>query len=196
MPTPRMLVLSAFCLTLVWFAGCTRRPAAPPPAPVPDRPVILQPGPPQPPIRTAPLLPAWVDKGSGAYQEGSNRFFYGVGMANAASGNRILIRTAADNLARHELGIVLRKYLAGLAGNRVDGDDDGGMEQLIQDGLRKAVVTDHWTDDRDGRMYALCRLDLKQFKESLAHSSAFDMSQRSALLEMADRQHARMAAAP
>jgi hypothetical protein len=83
--------------------------------------------------------------------------------------------------------------LSELSGRRGDADDVGSLEQLIQDGLRKAVVAEHWTDPRNGRMYALCRLELKQFKESFARSSGVDPALRGILLDNADRQHARMA---
>jgi hypothetical protein len=192
MPGARKTIIAACCLALLWLGGCAQRSKAPP-APEQSRPIILQPGQPQAPNRIGPVLPAWVMKGSGAYEEGTERFFYGVGSATTASGNRILARTAADNLARGELGKVLRRYLSVLADHRVD---DALLDQLLQEGLRKAVVTEHWIDPRDGGMYALCRLDLKQFKETLARNSALEMSIRNAWIGMADRQHARMADLP
>jgi hypothetical protein len=194
---PRTMIIAACCMSILWLGGCTRR-SAPPPAPQPGRPPVLQPGQ-ATPIKIGPLLPAWVGKGSGAYQEGSERYFFGVGSATTASGNRILARTAADNLARTELDKVLRRYLAALSHGRLDtagGMDEGSLEHFVTDVLRKAMVTEHWTDPRDGRMYALCRLDLPQFKEALTHSSALEAPLRNHWLNMADREHARMVGMP
>ncbi len=193
---PRTRVAAALlCWILIWFAGCVQRPAAPPPSPEPGPPVVLQPGQPQYPVRIAPVPPAWAVKGSGAYQEGADRLFHGVGMAAAGSGNRILVRTAADNLSRRELGKVLRDYVTELSSGQPEGGE-GRLEQLIQESLGKGVIVEHWTDPRDGSMYALCRLGLAQFKETLMRSGAFDTASRMTLLEKADRQHARMAGLP
>ena len=188
----RTMITALCCLSLLWLGGCARRSA---PAPSPDGRTVLEPAQPPVPLRITPQLPGWVEKGSGAYQDGSERFFYGVGSATTASGNRILTRTAADNLARVELGKVLRRFMNALAGDQMN-VEAGALEQVVQDGLANAVVTDHWSDPRDGRMYALCSIDLKKFKESVAFSRGLDMSLRSTLLDKADQQHAQMVRMP
>ena len=46
-----------------------------------------------------PAGPAWVNKGSGAFDVDKGKVFYGVGMASGIR-NRALLRQTADNRAR------------------------------------------------------------------------------------------------
>lgn len=194
-----MAATTILFLLLVSFYGCVHRTpvASPQPPAEPPAPLVIEP---QPVIKIDPQLPSWAAKGSGAYREGAERYFYGVGVAASGSGNRVLMRTAAANQARNELRNVLRRYLTALTGRPVSGTpgDDGQetLEPIVLESLNSATIVDHWTDPRDGRLYALCRLDLTHLKENLARTSLVDPSLRNAWLNSADRQHGRMAGPP
>ena len=146
--------------------------------------------------------PEWVRSGSGAAETEQGRVFNGVGVATDIQ-SRVLLRATADNLAREELARVLEHFVRVLAQNeRADhehrGADDSAVDvsfhSLIQTSLRNATIVNHWTDSRDGRMYALCRLNLMAFKEDLAHDRQLEMALRNAMLDRADRVHAQMTA--
>jgi hypothetical protein len=84
--------------------------------------------------------PAWVAKGSGAFDEAGGKAFYGVGAAEGIVSGASL-RTVADDRARLELVHLLKGIGA-------------------QSSAADAVIIDHWVNSKDGTTYALCRLSL------------------------------------
>lgn len=149
------------------------------------------------PLEETSFEPDWVRTGSGAAQTEQGRFFYGVGTA-AGLQSRILLRATADNLAREELAKVIDRFMRALTLDQRAGPDSPGgpvsFHTLIQNVLRDATIVDHWTDPRDGRLYALCRLDLDAIKENLARDRELEMALRNAMLSRADQVHAQMTA--
>lgn len=133
-----------------------------------------------PPVTKAP---AWVTQGSAAFNDSGNRVFYGVGSVTGVK-NKPLARTAAENRARAEIGKVfetytaslMRDYMASTAGGAVVAKDTAtSEEQHIEQTVKTfsavtlsgVMIADHWTDPADGTVYALARLDLSAFKNSL-----------------------------
>ncbi len=127
--------------------------------------------------------PAWVTQGSAAFNDSGNRVFYGVGSVTGVK-NKPLARTAAENRARAELGKVfetytaslMRDYMASTAGGAaITGDTAASEEQHIEQAVKTfsavtlsgVMIIDRWTDPADGTEYALAKLDLNSFKNSL-----------------------------
>ncbi|MCC7202383.1 MAG: LPP20 family lipoprotein [Nitrospirae bacterium] len=127
--------------------------------------------------------PAWVTQGSAAFNDSGNRVFYGVGSVTGVK-NKPLARTAAENRARAEIGKVfetytaslMRDYMASTAGGAVVAKDTAtSEEQHIEQTVKTfsavtlsgVMIADHWTDPADGTVYALARLDLSAFRNSL-----------------------------
>jgi len=127
--------------------------------------------------------PAWVTQGSAAFNDSGNRVFYGVGSVTGVK-NKPLARTAAENRARAEIGKVFETYTASLmrdymasttGGAAVTGDTATSEEQHVEQAVKTfsavtlsgVVIIDHWTDPADGTEYALAKLDINNFKNSL-----------------------------
>lgn len=128
-------------------------------------------------------VPAWVTKGSAAFNDSENRVFYGVGSVTGVK-NKPIARTAAENRARAEVGKVFETYTASLmrdymasttGGAAVTGDTATSEEQHIEQAVKTfsavtlsgVMIIDHWRDPADGTEYALAKLDLNNFKNSL-----------------------------
>ena len=58
----------------------------------------------------AEKAPDWVSKGSGAFKDGGQSVFYGVGIAQGIR-NRALSVTAADDRARAEVAKTMNSYV-------------------------------------------------------------------------------------
>ena len=147
------------------------------------------------PLPETSFEPDWVLAGSGAARTEQGRVFYGVGVASGLQ-SRLLLRATADNQAREELAKVIDRFIGALAFDQQGGSESPAgpvsFHSLIQTTLRDATVVDHWTDTRDGRLYALCRLGLTSVKEHLAHDRDLEMALRNAMLSRADQVHDQM----
>src|SRR3972149_5922456 len=134
-------------------------------------------------VPPAAMAPDWVMKGSAAFNEGGSRVFYGVGGVSGVK-NKPLARTAAENRARAEIGKVFETYTASLmrdymasttGGAAVTGDTATSEEQHVEQAVKTfsavtlsgVMIIDHWTDPADGTEYALAKLDINNFKNSL-----------------------------
>ena len=140
-----------------WIAGCSG-PAAPPP-------------------RVAPTIPydsgpKWVHKGSGAYEKGGKKLFFGVGVVQGIR-NEGLARQACDNRARGEIAKIFDLYVAAMmkdyqrsttAGdfkNSSEEQDVLSVQKTITEvNLRGVEIRDHWQNPRSGALYGLAVLDL------------------------------------
>lgn len=128
-------------------------------------------------------MPAWVIKGSGAFKDGGKQAFYGVGAVTGVR-NVALARTAAQNRARAEITKIFETYTASLmkdyaasttGGAAVNPESATFEEQHIEQAVKTfsaatlsgVDIIDHWKDPQDGTLYALARLDIENFKNSL-----------------------------
>jgi hypothetical protein len=132
-----------------------------------------------PPAQPASAEPEWVRKGAGAFLNKGDKAFYGIGSVSGVM-NKSLARTTADNRARAELAKVFETYSASLmrdyAASTTAGDfkktsEEQNIEQAVKTfsaaTLSGVVIIDHWTDPQDNTIYALAKLDLENFKETL-----------------------------
>jgi hypothetical protein len=131
------------------------------------------------PVAAAPIAaagPAWVNQGSGAFNDGN---FYGVGIASGIR-NRALAIDTADSRARAKIAEVFNTYIAKLSKDYMASTTAGDMkssseEQSVTASLKSftkmdlagAVPVDHWMDPADGTMFSLVKLDLTGVKASL-----------------------------
>jgi len=165
---------------ILFFMGC----AAPKPAP--------------------PAGPAWVNKGSGAFDVDKGKVFYGVGVASGIK-NRALLRSTADNRARAEIAKILETYVAVLAKDYMASTTAGDMkasseEQHVEQALKTfskttlhgARIIDHWRDPADGSLFSLCELDLFAFKETLKDYKELDAKVRDHVRENAEKMHGQL----
>ena len=180
----RRNVLKGLCVLMamgiLFFVGC----AAPKPAP--------------------PAGPAWVNKGSGAFDVDKAKVFYGVGIASGIK-NRALLISTADNRSRAEVAKILETYVAVLAKDYMASTTAGDMsasseEQHVEQALKTftkatlhgARIIDHWTDPADGSLFALCELDLFAFKGALDEYKELDEKVRDFVRDNAEKMHGQL----
>ena len=126
------------------------------------------------------LSPAWIVQGSGAFATNGRRQFYGVGHAVGIK-NAALAKNTAENRARAEIARAIEVYSAWLMKNYLASIklDTTGDPQLEADPVDQAIkalcaaclsqvqVVDHWVQPVDGSVYAMARLDVQAFVDSL-----------------------------
>lgn len=147
--------------------------------------------------------PAWVTQGNAAFHDSGNRIFYGVGSVTGVK-NKPLARTAAENRARAEIGKVFEAYTASLmrdyiasttGGAAVTGSTAVSEEQHIEQTVKTfsavtlsgVMIVDNWTDPADGTVYALAKLDLNAFKNSLDKARELNPGVRDFVRQNADK---------
>ena len=152
----------------------------------------------------APGGPAWVNKGSGAFDVEKGKVFYGVGVASGIR-NRALQISTADNRAWAEIAKILETYVAVLAKDHMASTTAGDMkasseEQHVEQALKTfskatlhgARIIDHWRDPADGSLFSLCELDLFAFKDTLNEYKELDAKVRDYVRENAEKLHGQL----
>ena len=152
----------------------------------------------------APARPAWVDKGSGAFDVDKGKIFYGVGVASGIK-NVALMRSTADNRARAEVAKILETYVAVLAKDYMASTTAGDMsasseEQHVEQALKTfskttlhgARIIDRFKDPADGALYSLCELDLFAFKSALDEHKELDEKVRDYVRQNAEKLHGQL----
>jgi hypothetical protein len=142
--------------------------------------------------------PSWVNKGSGAFTEGSP-IFYGVGAASGIR-NHALARSTADNRARAEISKLFEVYSASLmkdyAGSTTAGDfsataEEQDVQQAIKtfsaNTLNGVEVVDHWVHPTDGTIYSLARLDVDGFLGQLERAQELSSRVREQIRKRAEK---------
>jgi len=160
--------------------------------------------PPKPSADPAAQGPAWVMKGSGAFDVEKGKVFYGVGSA-AGIKNKALLRQTAQNRARAEIAKTMETYVATLAKDYMASTTAGDMsesseEQHVETALRTfskatlhgAEIVEMWMDPSDGSMYALCELNLFSFKDALEKHKELDKEVRDYVRDNAEKLHGEM----
>lgn len=145
--------------------------------------------------------PAWVVKGSGAFGGEKGKVFYGVGSASNIK-NVSLLRSSADNRARNEVAKVFQIYTASLmkdyaastsAGDANVTSEEQNVEQAVKTvtamTLNGVEIVDHWQDSQTGEFYALARLDLDAFKDSMEKAKELDTKVKDYVRQNAERLH-------
>src|SRR5271154_6674525 len=76
--------------------------------------------------------PDWVNKGSGAFKDGGQGVFYGVGIAQGIR-NRALSVTASDDRARAEIAKIMNDYVAVLSKDYMASTTAGDMSKSSEE---------------------------------------------------------------
>ena len=145
--------------------------------------------------------PAWVMKGSGAFGGEKGKVFYGVGSASNIE-NLSLLRTAAKNRATNEVAKVFQTYTASLmkdyaastsAGEANVSSEEQHVEQAIKTvtsmTLSGVQIVDQWQDPKTGEYFALTRLNLDAFKDSMEKAQEFNANVKEYIKQNAERLH-------
>jgi len=179
--------VKGFCILVavgvLVFVGCAKKKPEPAPSGAP------------------PGSPAWVYKGSGAFDVDKGKIFYGVGIASGIQ-NKALLFSTADNRARAEIAKILETYVALLAKDYMASTTAGDMsasaeEQHVEQALKTftkttlhgARIIDHWQDREDGSLFSLCELDLFAFREALSDYKELDSQVRDFVRDNAEKLH-------
>lgn len=134
--------------------------------------------------------PEWVSKGSGAFKDGGQGVFYGVG-AMAGPFSAPALRTGASDRARDEINKSLNSYVSSLGKSYISvtnaGDMKSGSEEqhvsntlkvFAKSTLHGVIIVDTWKDPADGTFYALAKLDMASIKKTLDDTKELDAKVR------------------
>ncbi len=126
--------------------------------------------------------PAWVKKGSAAYNEKDSKTIYGVGSVTGIR-NEPLAWEAAENMARAEItkrfstytAYLMRNYAASTtAGDFTKSAEEQNVERAVKtfaNGTLSGVMpVDRYRDEDSLTYYVLVKMDFKSMQEALAQS--------------------------
>ncbi len=138
--------------------------------------------------------PSWVYKGSGAYNVGKRRVFYGVGKAKGIKNEALLIATA-DNRARAKIFKIIDTYVSIFAKDYITSTTNRKRPVSFKAAtfrstlLLRAEIVDRWRDQKDGTRFSLCELDLLAFKNALDEYKDLDERVKDYFRKNAERLH-------
>jgi hypothetical protein len=134
-------------------------------------------------IQSVAGVPAWVTQ-KGAAFSGERRVFNGVGNA-AGIINPSLMRKAAEASARQDLAKTFKTYVAAMtkqyqastmggSANNVSEEQhiEAVSKELTEHTLMGASIAEYWENPTRNEAYALARLDIQQFLDTLSSISA------------------------
>lgn len=143
--------------------------------------------------------PTWVKKGSGAYNDKSDKSFYGVGSVVGVR-NEPLAWDTAENRARAEIAKTFETYTAYLmrdyAASTTAGDfSRNSEEQNVERAIKTfSAVTlngvkpiDRYKDGKTGTYYVLTKLSLEDMKNNLDQAKELNSQVRDYVRKNADR---------
>ena len=145
--------------------------------------------------------PKWVSKGGGYMSEKDSKAFYGVGAVTGIR-NEPLAKETADNRARADLAKYVDTYTAYLmrdyaasttAGDFTKSSEEQNVERAVKTfvsaHLSGVQVVDRWEkDEKSGKVtYALAKMDLASFKESVSHMKELNEAARDFVRKNAER---------
>ena len=143
--------------------------------------------------------PNWVKKGSGAFNEKSDKSFYGVGSVVGVR-NEPLAWDTAENRSRAEIAKTFEAYTAYLmrdyAASTTAGDfSRNSEEQNIERAVKTfSAVTlngvkpmDRYKDEKSGTYYVLTKLSLEDMKNNLEQAKELNSQVRDFVRKNADR---------
>jgi len=146
-------------------------------------------------------FPDWVIKSTGAFDNDGGRVFHGVGSVNGIKNHALAVSTA-DNRARAEIAKLFEVYSAQLmkdymssttAGDFTASSEEQHVEQATKTfaaaTLSGVQIIDHWFHPVDGSVYALARLDLEEFTDSLEKMKELNEQVREHVRKNAERVH-------
>ena len=143
--------------------------------------------------------PTWVKKGSGAYNDKSDKSFYGVGSVVGVR-NEPLAWDTAENRARAEIAKTFETYTAYLmrdyAASTTAGDFSRNSEEQNVERAIKTVTTttlsgvrpiERYKDEKTGTYYVLTKLNLEEMKNNLEQAKELNAQVRDYVRKNADK---------
>ncbi|HEX7965735.1 MAG TPA: hypothetical protein VF651_08465 [Gammaproteobacteria bacterium] len=124
--------------------------------------------------------PDWVNEGTQVVNDKDGRLIHGVGMA--PNMNDLSLQTStADDRARTEVARVLNSFMhvvsqdySASAGSGQDQQSEQSVSRQIQNiteqNVSGARIIRHWRNEKDGSVWSIAELDLKQVKDMVANS--------------------------
>jgi hypothetical protein len=122
--------------------------------------------------------PDWVNKGTAYVNNQNGRLFHGVGSA-APMGDDSLQRATVDDRARAEVARIFSSYLDVVSNDYQAAAKSGGnnvteeavsrqIKNLTKIDLAGAKIIAHWKDAKTKTLWAICELDIKALKDTVA----------------------------
>lgn len=146
--------------------------------------------------------PAWVLKGSGAFDDSKGKVFYGVASSFGVK-NPSLQRISADDQARLEVAKTFEVYVKALTKIYIASTSTTltpSEEQNIEFALKTVTsatlngveIIDHWEHPGRNEFFALARLDFEMFKQNLDNHKELSKETRDGIKERAEKLHQEM----
>lgn len=122
--------------------------------------------------------PDWVNEGTQYLNDKDGRLFHGVGQASAM-GDASLQISSADNRARAEVARILSSFMdvvsndfttaAASQGRQVSQQNvSREITNLTKVNLTGVKIIGHWKNEKDGTVYSIAELDMKQMQDTLS----------------------------
>jgi hypothetical protein len=124
--------------------------------------------------------PDWVNKGTQATDDKGGHYIHGVAMAPAMNDSS-LQTSVADDRARAEVARVLNSFMhvvtqdySSASGSGQDQQSQLNISRQIQNitdqNLSGVRILTHWPNPKDGSLWSIAELDMKQVKDMVAGS--------------------------
>ena len=151
--------------------------------------------------------PEWVNKGSGAFEDGSGeKVFYGVGSADGIR-SISLRRSAADDRALANLATQieatvkrLSKDFQEITGRSTAAGKDSterenvaqAFKVLVNQTLSGSKIIDHWEHPAKNVLYSLARIELKIMEKKIDSHNELSDESRDMIKKKAEKLHEEM----
>ena len=151
--------------------------------------------------------PEWVNKGSGAFKDGSGeKVFYGVGIASDIR-SASLRRSAADDRALANLATQIEATVKRMAKDfqeitgrsTATGNDSTERENvaqafkvLVNQTLSGSKIIDHWEHPAKNVLYSLARIELKIMEKKIDSHNELSDESRDVIKKKAEKLHEEM----
>ena len=151
--------------------------------------------------------PEWVNKGSGAFKDGSGeKVFYGVGIASDIR-SASLRRSAADDRALAALAVQIEtkvkrmtkdfqeSTLMSTATGRDSTEKETveiGFKAVVNETLSGAKIIDHWEHPAKNVLYSLARIELKIMEKKIDSHNELSDESRDVIKKKAEKLHEEM----
>ena len=151
--------------------------------------------------------PEWVNKGSGAFKDGSGeKVFYGVGVADGIR-SASLCRSVADDRALAALAVQIETKVKRMAKDfqestlksTTDGKDSTeketveiGFKAVVNETLSGTKIIDHWEHPAKNVLYSLARIELKIMEKKIDSHNELSDESRDVIKKKAEKLHEEM----
>ena len=151
--------------------------------------------------------PEWVNKGSGAFKDGSGaKVFYGVGIADGIR-SISLRRSAADDRALANLATQIESTVKRLSKDfqeitgrsTTKGKDSTERENvaqafkvLVNQTLTGSKIIDHWEHPAKNVLYSLAKIELKAMEKKIDSHNELSDESRDVIKKKAEKLHEEM----